>query len=278
MSFKQKIKHTISFLLHGEPKPTYAHVSYLQPNQQLVNKKVIITGGGRGLGFAMAKKFVSEGAEVLIAGRNEKTLRESSSILGCKYLMLDVQCVDDFNLFIDKADEMLGGVNCLVNNAGISLHEAGFLEVSQEQFSSQFETNLRGPFFLTQYFIKKCNAKNVDDIKNILFVSSETSTTVDDRPYGLTKVAMNSLMQGLACRFVNKKYRINAIAPGVTVSDMIGTSNDGNLTCDYNITKRYYLPEEVAEVASFLLSDASNCLNGQVLVCNEGKTINTRWK
>ena len=278
MSFKRKIKHAISFLLHGETKPTYAHVTYLHPNQQLVNKKIIITGGGRGLGFAMAKKFISEGAEVLIAGRNEKTLRESASILGCKFLILDVQCVDDFNLFIDKADEMLGGVNCLVNNAGISLHEDGFLEVSQEQFCSQFDTNLRGPFFLTQCFIKKCNEKNTDDIKNVLFVSSETSTTVDERPYGLTKVAMNSLMQGLAYRFVNKGYRINAIAPGVTVSDMIGVSNDGNLTCDYNITKRYYLPEEVAEVASFLLSDASNCLNGQVLVCNEGKTINARWK
>ena len=278
MSFKQKIKHAISFLLHGEPKPTYANVSYLQPNQQLANKKIIITGGGRGLGFSMAKKFISEGAEVLIAGRNEKTLRESASILGCKFLILDVQCIKDFDVFFDEADKMLDGINCLVNNAGISLHEKGFLDVSQDQFDSQFNTNLKGPFFLTQSFIKRYCKNDFDDIKNILFVSSETSMTVDERPYGLTKVAMNSLMQGLAHRYVNKGYRINAIAPGVTISDMVGASDDGDLTCNYNITKRYYLPEEVAEVASFLLSDASNCLNGQVLLCNEGKTINARWK
>lgn len=114
--------------------------------------------------------------------------------------------------------------------------------------------------------------------KNILFTSSETSITVDERPYGLTKAALNSLVQGLAYRYVNEGYRINAVAPGVTVSDMVGAGTDGNLTCNYNITDRYYLPEEVAEVACFLLSDASNCLNGQILVCNEGKTINARWK
>ena len=278
MSLKSKIKHVISFLLHGEPKPTYAKVTYLQPNCQLVGKKVVITGGGRGLGFAMAKKFVSEGAEVLIAGRNSETLAKSATEIGCKYLKLDVQDINSFNSFIDEADKMLGGVNCLVNNAGISLHEDGFLDVAFTQFDSQFDTNLKGPFFLSQSFMNKCKESGGDNIKNILFVSSETGMTVDERPYGLTKAALNSLVQGLAHRYVNQGYRINAIAPGVTVSDMVGVKADGDLTCNYNITKRYYLHEEVAEVASFLLSDASNCLNGQILICNEGKTINARWK
>ena len=173
---------------------------------------------------------------------------------------------------------MLGGANCLVNNAGISLHENGFLDVNPKQFDSQFDTNLKGAFFLTQCFINKCMENKIEETKNILFTSSETSMTVDERPYGLTKVAMNSLVQGLACRFVNGGFRINAVAPGVTVSDMISRSSEGNLACGYNMTWRYYLPEEVAEIACFLLSDVSNCLNGQILVCNEGKTINTRWK
>lgn len=278
MSITSKIKHLVSFILHGEKKPTIAKITYLQPSNQLVGKKIIITGGGRGLGFAMAEKFKTEGAEVLIAGRNEQTLKSSAEEIDCKYLPLDVQNVDSFKTFIDDADKLLGGVNCLVNNAGISLHEKGFLEVSTDQFDSQFDTNLRGAFFLTQCFINKCKENASEETKNILFVSSETSTTVDERPYGLTKAAMNSLVQGLAYRYVNDGYRINAIAPGVTVSDMVGAKADGDLTCGYNVTKRYYLPEEVAEVACFLLSDASNCLNGQILVCNEGKTINARWK
>ena len=278
MSLIRKVIHTLSILLHGEPRPTYAKISYLLPNQTLVGKKIVITGGGRGLGFAMAKKFKTEGADVLIAGRNEQNLKSSAEEIGCKYLPLDVQNVDSFKTFIEEADKLLGGVNCLVNNAGISLHEKGFLEVSTDQFDSQFDTNLRGAFFLTQCFINKCKENASEETKNILFVSSETSTTVDERPYGLTKAAMNSLVQGLAYRYVNDGYRINAIAPGVTVSDMVGAKADGDLTCGYNVTKRYYLPEEVAEVACFLLSDASNCLNGQIIVCNEGKTINARWK
>lgn len=275
MGLKSKIKHLISFLLHGETKPIYAKISYLAPNSQLAGKKIVITGGGRGLGYAMAKKFVAEGAEVLIAGRNEKTLQKSAAELNCKYLTLDVQDTSSFKGFIEKAAEMLGGINCLVNNAGISLHEAGFLDVSPEQFDSQVNTNLKGCFFLTQEFIEYSKGK--EEMKNILFTSSETSMTVDERPYGLTKAALNSLVQGLAYRYVNDGYRINAVAPGVTVSDMVGGDANGDLRYG-NITHRYYLPEEVAEVASFLLSEASNCLNGQILVCNEGKTINARWK
>lgn len=278
MPIKNKIKRAISFVIHGKPKTTIAHISLLHPSNQLKDKKIIITGGGRGLGLAMAKKFKAEGAEVLIAGRNESTLKTSANEIGCKYLTLDVQNTDSFKTFINEASNKLNGIDCLVNNAGISLHESSFLEVNPSQFDSQFDTNLKGAFFLTQCFIKKCKEEGTDKTKNILFISSETSITADERPYGLTKAAMNSLVQGLAYRYANESYRINAIAPGVTVSDMIGASSDGNLTCNYNLTGRYYLPEEAAEVASFLLSDISNCINGQIIVCNEGKTINARWK
>ena len=97
-------------------------------------------------------------------------------------------------------------------------------------------------------------------------------------PYGLTKTALNSLVKGLAKRLISRGIRVNAVAPGVTASDMTGISKDGNLYVDYNMTERVYLPEEVAEIACFLLSDASRCLSGQILVCNEGKSINAHWK
>ena len=278
MEFNSRIKQIVSFLLHGEPKPIYVKISYFQPNELLKDKKIIITGGGRGLGFAMAKKFISEGADILISGRNEDTLKKSANEIGCKYLVLDVQNIKSFKMFIDQANDMLGRVNCLVNNAGISLHENSFLEITPEQFDNQFDTNLKGGFFLTQAFIECCKKRNIEEMKNILFISSETSITSDDRPYGLTKAALNSLVQGLAYRYVNDGFRINAVAPGVTVSDMTGGTIDGDLTCNYNVTRRLYLPEEVAEIACFLLCDNSNCLNGQILICNEGKTINARWK
>ncbi|MBQ9094134.1 MAG: SDR family oxidoreductase [Prevotella sp.] len=277
---KDKLKRVLRYILKGIPQVIIkADIHYTSPSSKLSGKKIIVTGGGKGLGYAMAKRFAEEGAKVLITGRNESILEESAAKITCAYLRLDMQDTESFSSFMKEADKLLGGnINCLVNNAGISLHEDGFLAVSSKQFDDQFSTNLKGPFFLTQVFMEYCAKEKSQGVKHILFTSSETSMTVDERPYGLTKTALNSLIQGLAHRYVNEGYRINAVAPGVTISDMVGKKDRENLALDCNMTGRYYLPEEVAEVASFLLSDASNCLNGQILVCNEGKTINARWK
>ena len=258
------IKRAIKYIFKGIPiKEVSANISLVQPNNVLAGKKVIITGGGRGLGYSMAKKFVAEGASVLISGRNESVLRDSAKELGCLYLTLDVNDTNSFSFFISRAEELLGEIDCLVNNAGISLHENGFLDVSPKQFDSQFNTNLKGAFFLTQCFIERNLKVDRRNTKKVLFISSETSMTVDERPYGLTKAAMNSLVQGLAYRYVNEGFRINAVAPGVTISDMIGKSKDDkNITCHYNITNRFYLPEEVAEVV-------------ELVVCTQGDGVTT---
>ena len=271
------MKRGLLFILHGlSYKVVKAQISYLAPKSRLAGKRIIITGGGRGLGAAMAAKFVAEGASVLITGRNLETLQRTAEQLRCKYLQLDMQDVQSFEHFVAEADRILGGVDCLVNNAGISLHEPSFFDVTPESFDMQIGTNLRGGFFLTQQFAKLLLAEKREG--NVLFVSSETGETVDIRPYGFTKAAVNSLVQGLAYLFASKGIRVNAVAPGITASDMTGFKADGNLYLSSNATNRVYLPEEVAETACFLLSEASGCISGQIIVCNNGKTINARWK
>lgn len=276
MSLKTKILKVVSILLNGKPQIIHANISYIQANNRLFGKKIIITGGGRGLGYAMAKKFISEGAEVLIVGRNEDTLKQSAEVLKCKYLKLDVSNPKEFKDFIDRANEILNGVNVLINNAGISLHEHSFFDVTPDTFDKQVDTNLKGAFFLSQEFIKYLKA--YDCSGNILFVSSETGDTMDFRPYGFTKVAVNSMVQGLAYLFRKDKIRVNAVAPGVTASDMTGFTAEGNLYAGDYATGRIYLPEEVAETACFLISDASACISGQIITCNNAQTINARWK
>ena len=276
MSIKSRLKHIVSFLMHGDPKPVYANISYLSPNETLRGKKVVITGGGRGLGFSMAKKFVAEGAEVLIVGRNMKVLEESANKIGCKFLQLDVSNPSEFDVFIDKAEELLGGVNVLVNNAGISLHENTFFDVTPETFDMQVDTNLKGAFFLTQSFIRHIKDSGLKAC--VLFVSSETGDTMDFRPYGFTKAAINSMVQGLAYLFAKDGIRVNAVAPGITASDMTGLKTEGDINYSGNIIGRVYMPEEVAETAAFLISDAAGCVSGQIITCNNAKTINARWK
>ena len=228
MSFKQYLKRGARFIIKGVPtKNITAHIAYLQPEGRLKGKKIIVTGGGKGLGAAMAAKFVSEGASVLISGRKEANLKATADKIGCSFLTLDVQDTSVLDKFIQDADEILGGADCLVNNAGISLHEPTFFDVTPDTFDAQIATNLRGGFFLTQSFTKMLLKEKRKG--NVLFVSSETGETVDIRPYGFTKAAVNSMVQGLACLFVKDGIRVNAVAPGITASDMTGFKADGYL-------------------------------------------------
>lgn len=273
MNFKIYLKRGIHYVLHGIPEVTIkADISYISSGEFLRGKRIVVTGGGRGLGLAMAKKFQSEGARVLIAGRNIELLKKIATQYDFEYCRLDVQDVSSFADFWEEVFHKLGWVDALVNNAGISLHEGNIRNVSSSDFDNQFATNLKGGYFLTQQLLNFYEDKGGKG--DVLFVSSERGECVDELPYGLTKVAVNSLVQALAKRYIKKGIRVNAVAPGVTASEMTGFDPSGNLYYDFNINNRIYLPEEVAEVACFLLSDASKCLNGQILVCNEGKTIN----
>ena len=274
--FKSILKKFLSFLLHGKQRPVYAKIVCLDSSKKLEGKKVVVTGGGRGLGASMAEKFVKEGASVLIAGRNESVLKATADKIGCRYLTLDVSDVSSFDSFIEKSEELLGGITSLVNNAGISLHEKTFFDVTPETFDSQINTNMKGSFFLTQKVIRLWKEKNLKG--DVLFISSETGDMMDFRPYGFTKVAVNSMVQGLAYLFAKDKIRINAVAPGVTKSDMTGQRIDGNLYHKKNMLGRVYLPDEVAETACFLLSDAAGCISGQIITCNNAKSVNARWK
>lgn len=156
------------------------------------------------------------------------------------------------------------------------MHERDYTKVTTDTFNKQININLRGGFFLTQKFTEYLLANKRKG--TVLFTSSETGDTVDDRPYGWTKAAINSMVQGLAYKLASDNIRVNAIAPGITASDMTGLSSEGNIYFPLNMLERVYMPEEVAEVAAFLLSDAAGCLNGQILVCNNGRTLNPRWK
>ena len=260
-------------LCFRKPIIVKADIKYLAPNKRLENKKILITGGSRGLGYAMAKKFVSEGAEVLITGRNIERLKQVSEELGCKYILFDSTDFDNIDGFINEAKSLLGQIDVLVNNAGISLHVGNIRNVTKESYDAQFNTNLKSVYFLSQKFLELYE-NNHQQNGSILFLSSERGKYVDDIPYGLIKTSINSLTQGLSFLLRNSDIRINAVAPGITTTDMTGTSPD-NLYSGKYATGRYYLPEEVAEVACFLISDAAKCISGQIIGCDNGYNANS---
>ena len=279
MKLRQWIKRGGEYIRHGVPVTQLTVPIYqLSPSDKLKGKNIIVTGGGRGLGFEMAKKFISEGAKVIIVGRDEETLKKATYALGknSKYISFDVSNIENLKWFIDKASKMFGEekIDCLVSNAGVSLHEGDFRNVNIEGWNKQFDINLKGNYFLVKAFIEYLE-KQKNKSGNILVVSSERAKRADDIPYGLTKTAVNSFIQGFASKITSEGIRINGIAPGVTASDMTGFDKNGELYAPWQPNRRIFLPEEVAEVAAFLLSEVSSCICGEIITCDAGRYIST---
>ena len=221
----------------------------------------------------MAKKLSSEGAKVIITGRNEEKLKSAVNEIknDVKYVVYDVRkCKKNF---INEVYNNYGKIDCIINNAGISLHEGNMLNVTNEGFQNQFDTNLKGAYFLAQEYIKKIKEDHQKE-GNIIFISSERGRQCDDIPYGLTKRAINSLVEGMSRRFYKEGIRVNAVAPGITASDMTNIKREDDLFCDYNASGRFFMPEEVAEVVAFLVSDNSKCISGEIIHCDAGNHLN----
>lgn len=283
MSFKSKLRKIAKFILSStndkKVNITVENVSY---NNLLKGRNIIVTGGGSGIGKAIAKKAVSEGANVVIIGRNEKKLSAAVNEIGknLKYIKFDIIDIENYNKLFEEISKQLNGkIDTLVCNAGISLHENSYKNVTIESFDKQFETNFKSTYFLIQRFLDYLE-KNKIQKGNILVMSSETGNQCYDIPYGLTKNALNSYVRAISRRVYKQGIRINAIAPGVTASEMTkeyADTSDGNYYRDC-ASDRVFLPEEIAEVACFLLSDASVCISGEIIHTNAGNHLNPFWE
>lgn len=272
MSVFQILKRAAKYIIKGVPvENIYVKIDQIQHGGVLTGRNIMVTGGGHGIGKNIAEKCISEGAKVIIVGRNEDKLKETSNELGssCSYLVFDLENVREIERFWELVRTNNQKVDSIVCNAGISLHEGEILNVSIEQFEKQVKVNLESVYFLIKEFIKY---KGDNDI-NILCISSERGFQRDDLPYGLTKAAVNSLVGGITKRYYKKGVRINGIAPGITTSDLTKKAKDDILTLERVTPGRYILGEEIAEVACFLLSDASRCISGEVIPCDAGEYI-----
>ena len=282
MGYKKLLRKVANFILTEQPKSQVTvKIGALSTGNMLAGKTVVVTGGGHGIGYAMAKKFASEGAKVLLSGRNEAKLREAcASIPNGEYLVFDVSEVEKAESFLNRCKEALGRVDCLVNNAGISLHEGSYEYVTIEGFDKQFDINYRGTYFLSKAFLEmKSKEKNVEGAQ-LLVISSETADLCYDIPYGMTKAGLNSMVKAFSRRVYQKGIRVNAIAPGETISEMTqdyGKTAEGDLSMN-NAAGRIFLPEEVAEVACFLLCDASKCISGEIIHTNAGQHLKPHFK
>ena len=277
MGLKNDLRKGVKYLINSRRK-VYVNPAMTNLEDLYKNKVVLITGGGSGIGLEMARRFSLAGAKVIITGRNEEKLKKAVSTLSNTiYFQNDIQNISKQDELINFVFKKYEKINVLINNAGISKHEKDFLSVTEQDFDDQFNTNLKGSYFLTQKIIKRLNNEEKKDF-TVLFISSERGNQCDFLPYGLTKVAINSLVGGLSCRFIEEGIRVNGIAPGVTSSDMVKIAKNGNLATNQYISGRYFRPEEVAEVALFLASDLAKCISGEIIHTNNGNHLRPYFK
>lgn len=235
----------------------------------LKGKRILITGGTSGIGLALAKKCLNEGAIVVITGRSLERLENISKEISNKNLKIlewNVKNISDLYLNIEKTISLIGGVDILFNNAGI-YSDNKFLEVTEEEYDNILDTNLKSIFFISQkiaeYFKKnKIKGKIINTVSTRGYQSTR-------EPYGISKWGLLGLTKGLA----KDGIIVNGIAPGITASGINGLDMKKDIFTNSTLDGRVALPEEIAEIGCFLASDVSNHIIGQVIVCDGGETL-----
>ena len=269
IKMKQYLYRLFQWVFKGLPvMKVPANVTINRGGKQLAGRKIVVTGGSRGIGYWMAKRFLDEGAGVLISGRDVNRLKQAAEELRCQYLQFDVTDVKSTPAFVEDAARLLGGLDGLVNNAGICNQDNGFLNVTETSYDEQFLTNVKGPFFLTLAFLKYIEVERVNS-SSVLFITSERGLYPDDAPYGMTKAAIGNIVAGLARKFATMGVHINAIAPGVVADVLADPKKMEDLYLKGAAGKRFILPQEIAETAVWLMSDASKCVSGEIIPCNQ---------
>ena len=242
---------------------------------ELKGKNVFITGSTRGIGLAMAHKFASLGANIVLNGRREidEELVSEFSDYGVQVVSIsgDVSDSTDAKRMVEETIEKLGSVDILVNNAGITKDKL-MLKLTEEDFEQVLKVNLVGAFNMTQAVLKPMTKARQGAIINVSSVVGLIGN-VGQANYAASKAGLIGFTKSVAREVAARNVRVNAIAPGMIESDMTDVLSDKvkEATLAQIPMKRFGNTSEVAEVAAFLARQ--EYLTGQVIAIDGGLTM-----
>ncbi|RSJ79812.1 3-oxoacyl-[acyl-carrier-protein] reductase FabG [Streptococcus cristatus] len=242
---------------------------------ELKNKNVFITGSSRGIGLAIAHKFASAGANIVLNGRGQISDEVLSEFAGYPVKVVaiagDVSDGADAKRMIEEAIAALGSVDVLVNNAGITRDKI-MLKMTEEDFEQVLKVNLTGAFNMTQAVLKPMTKARQGAVINLSSVVGLTGN-VGQANYAASKAGLIGFSKSVAREVAGRNIRVNVIAPGFIESDMTdGLSEKIKEASLAQIPmKRFGNTEEVADVALFLAGQ--EYLTGQVIAIDGGLTM-----
>lgn len=247
----------------------------------LDSKSVLIVGGTRGIGLAIAQAFIESGASVGITGRDLEHVEAVASVLGANggtafgYVLDLVEDQSQGDL-VSRVEHDLGPLDSCVLNAGINPYFEPALRVSPEHWDELATVNLRGPFFVAQSVAQGMIDRHHG---SIVFVSSVTSErgTLRGLPYVAMKGAINSAVRTLALEWAPYGVRVNAVSPGYIDTDLTQGLREHASLSEMILSKipmgRFGSPAEVAGIVAVLCSDLGAYITGQMLAVDGGYLV-----
>ena len=240
----------------------------------LKGKTILVTGASSGIGQATAVECAQMGAEVVITGRDTERLQATADLVGTPKALIaaDLTNQEDVERLVAALPLLDGAVLCAGNSTTLPLQFG-----SREKFDEMFNVNFFAPVELLRLMYKKKVLQKGASVVLIASIGGTHSFMPGNGVYGASKAALNSLMKYAAREYASRKIRVNSICPGMVDTPLIhrGTITEEQLVED---AKRYPLgrygkPDDIANGAVYLLSDASSWLTGHELVIDGGFSI-----
>jgi NAD(P)-dependent dehydrogenase (short-subunit alcohol dehydrogenase family) len=257
--------------------------TYMPQSMRLQGKKALVTGSDTGIGHEIGLEFARQGADVIFHYVQESdgalAAVEQAKALGRKSVAFqaDFDNLDQVFALAKQSIEFLGGINCLVNNAGVTMNRP-FLKVTPDQFDKMFHINFRGQYFLTQKIVEDMLQRSGGVICNMSSVHGLQGVP-EHSVYAATKGAIISYTRSLAVELAYKGVRVNAIAPGwVTTENYFkcipGFTKEKAAETGYKAIPLARVGEtiDIARLAAFLCSDDAEFIVGQTIVADGGTT------
>jgi NAD(P)-dependent dehydrogenase (short-subunit alcohol dehydrogenase family) len=254
----------------------------------LKSRAAVVTGGGRGIGRAIALRFASEGAAIFVAARSETEVATVAAEIRqsggrSAHLAANVAEEADCEKIVHAARNAFGAIDILVNNAGIYGPVRPAEKISPREWDSVIAVNLRGPFLLSRLVLPEMYARGTGAILNITSIAAKAALQLNS-PYAASKAGLMGLTHTLAAEAARKGVRVNALSPGpvpeTKMSQELGRALAEHFQADGGtlfkgmlegvLQGRPQTADEIAAAALFLVSDQSSAITGQTLNVDGG--------